>query len=105
MSIIFSSNNIAELREFSIKERQIILALASNKLITPEKLVINIIKLMVLLPPFFMLVKLDSWQMFIPLIFVLIGYFLVMRPINLYFLNKHIPKAIEQFQRQKKASD
>lgn len=86
-----------------MQERQIILSMASDKLITPQKVVINIIKLLVLVPPFIMLARLDSWALFIPLIFVLVGYFLVMRPINLMFIRSHLPKAIALFERKKKA--
>ena len=101
MSIILSSNNIPELSEYSLQERHIILSLASEKLITPQKLVINLIKLMVLIPPFIMLARLDSWALFIPLVFMLVGYFLIMRPINLIFIRAHLPKAIKQFEREK----
>ena len=93
----FSSNNIPELASFSVNQRQTILAIASEKLITPQKLMLNIIKLLVLFPPFIMLARLDSWWLFIPLVFILVGYFLVMRPISLYFLRRHLPQAIKKF--------
>lgn len=99
MAIILSSNNLPELSNYSVKQRQSILAIASEKLITPQKLILNIIKLFVLFPPFIILARLDSWLLFLPLGFVLIGYFLVMRPISLYFLRKHLPKAIKQFEK------
>lgn len=101
MPIIFSSNNLSQLKDYSMKERQVILSMASDKLITPQKLVINIIKLLILIPPFIMVARLDSWMLFLPLIFVLAGYFLIMRPINLYFLKQHLSQAINQFERQK----
>lgn len=97
MTIIFSSNNLPELQQYSVKERQQILAIASNKLITPQKLILNLIKLFILIPPFIMIARLDTWLLFAPLIFVLVGYFLLMRPISLYFLRSHLPKAIQKF--------
>lgn len=97
MAIIFSSKNIALLNDYSLKERQQILALANQKLITPEKLVMNLIKLTILIPPFIMVARLDTWLLFLPLIFVLSGYFLIMRPISLFFSVKHLPKAIKEF--------
>lgn len=97
MAIIFSSNNLPELQQYSVKERQQILAIASNKLVTPQKLILNLIKLFILIPPFIMIARLDTWLLFIPLIFVLVGYFVLMRPISLYFLRAHLPNAIKQF--------
>ncbi len=99
MAFIFSSNDISVLQSYSLKERQQILALANQKLITPQKLVLNLIKLAILIPPFIMVARLDNWLLFLPLIFVLAGYFLVMRPISLLFAIKHLPKAIKDFER------
>lgn len=104
MSILFSSNNLPELGNYSLQDRQYILALASEKLITPQKLVLNIIKLLILIPPFIMLARLDSWWLFAPLCFVLIGYFLIMRPISLYFIKQHLPAAIKKFEKAKTSS-
>ena len=103
--MIFSSNNIPELAEYSIKERQQILAIASGKLITPQKLILNIIKLCVLIPPFIMLARLDNWLLFLPLAFFLGGYFLIMKPISMFFIKKHITKAITQFEKLKNVHD
>lgn len=101
MAILFSSNNISILSHYSLKERQQILSIANEKLITPQKLILNLIKLIILIPPFIMIARLDTWLLFVPLFFVLAGYFLLMRPISLYFLTKHLPKAIKDFERLK----
>lgn len=101
MAILFSSNDLAELTHYSVKERQIILALAADKLITPQKLILNLIKLFILIPPFILLARLDGWLMFMPIVLMLAGYFALMRPISLYFLRKHLGKAIKQFERSK----
>ena len=102
MAIIFSSNDISVLQNYSLKERQQILSLANQKLITPQKLVLNLIKLAILIPPFIMVARLDTWLLFLPLLFVLAGYFLIMRPISLFFAMKHLPKAIKDFELKNK---
>ena len=105
MAIIFSSNNISALQRYTLKERQHILLLAHQKLITPQKLVLNLIKLAILIPPFIMVARLDTWLLFLPLLFVLAGYFLIMRPISLFFSMKHLPKAIKDFELHNKSEE
>lgn len=98
MAIFFSSKNIPALQPYSLAERRAILAIAADKLITPEKLVLNIIKLLILIPPFIMMARMDSWLFILPLGFVLVAYFAVMKPIGLNFQLKYLDKAIKQFE-------
>jgi hypothetical protein len=98
MAFYLSSKNIPELANYSIKEKHEILAIAANKLITPEKLFLNIIKLLILIPAFIMMAKLDGWFFAAPLAFVLVSFFIIMRPISLNILRKHLPKSIKQFE-------
>ncbi|WP_371377787.1 DUF6170 family protein [Thalassotalea aquiviva] len=100
MKLYFSTNQIAELEPFSFAERQQIMAIASSKLTPLAKLILNLIKLAILIPPFMMLAYIDSWWFVLPLVGVLIGYMLILRPVSLLFLHKHIPSAIKVFKQQ-----
>jgi len=101
MTIYFSTAQIEKLQPYTIAERRMIIEMANNKLQAPEKLIINILKLLVLIPPFIVLARIDSWYLMLPVFALLVGYFLIMRPISFWFINKHLDGAIKQFDRQK----
>ena len=101
MALYFSSNQFDELSDYDFRERQEIIAIASTQLTPVQKVSLNICKLAVLIPPFFMLAKVDSWMFLLPLVFVLVGYFIVLRPLSLMFIKKHLAKAIEKFEKRK----
>lgn len=95
--MIFSSKNISQLDKYSMQDRQEILSIAGSKLSTPEKLILNIIKLCVLIPPFIMFARLEGLMLAMPIVLLIAAYLLIMRPSRLYFQKKHIAKAIIQF--------
>lgn len=88
--IIFSTNQIEELKDHSIKERQEVMAKAMKKLTVPEKLILNIMKLALLTPPFIYLARQDWGTLIISLLGVSAAYFLIMRPTSLMFARKYI---------------
>jgi len=90
MPIYFSSNQIPELKAYSIKERQEFLAKARNKLTIPEKLILNIIKLIMLVPPFIFLARLEWFLFFLSLVLVTLIYLTIMNPIYLSFIYRHL---------------
>ncbi|OUS23280.1 hypothetical protein A9Q98_15510 [Thalassotalea sp. 42_200_T64] len=100
MKFYFSSNQFAQLAAFDFHQRQEIIAIASSRLSPLSKFILNLLKLAVLIPPFFMLANIDSWLFVIPLAFVLLGYFIVLRPLSLLFISSHLDKSIEQFERE-----
>jgi len=97
MAFIFSTNKLPELEHFSLMQRQQILALAANKLTAPEKFILNILKLLMLVPPFLFLAQLEGILFFFSLFGVLAVYFIFLRPISLLFTQKHLSAAIKQF--------
>jgi hypothetical protein len=99
MTIYFSSNKIPSLHEFSLHQRQAILTLAQAKLSTPEKFILNMIKLSLLIPPFLFIANLQGFALASSVALVLMAYFLVLRPIMLFFSQKHLDKAIAQYQK------
>ena len=99
MTIYFSANKIPALSPYNIQQRQAILALAQTKLSAPEKFVLNIIKLVLLIPPFIYIANLQGVEIIISIIIVLISYFLLLRPIMLFFSLKHLNNAIIQYKK------
>ncbi|TRX57422.1 DUF6170 family protein [Thalassomonas sp. M1454] len=97
MKLYFSSKQFEQLEGFSFNEKQQIIALATSKMSPGAKVFLNLLKLCILTPPFLMLANIDSWWFLMPLVFVLIGYFIVLRPISLYFIKKHLSQAINEF--------
>jgi hypothetical protein len=97
MAFIFSTNKLSELECFSLRERQQILTLAGSKLTAPEKFVLNILKLIMLVPPFLFMAQLEGVLFVVSIFSVLIIYFILLRPVSLIFTRKHLNSAIKQF--------
>lgn len=97
MKFYFSSKQFKQLNEFSFNEKQQIIALATSKMSPAAKFFLNLLKLCLLTPPFLMLASLDSWWFLMPIFFVLIGYFIVLRPVSLFFIKQHLSQAITEF--------
>ena len=90
----FSSKQFNELNGFSFNERQQIISIAQSKLSVPEKLILNLLKLVLLIPLFWML-STSNWLGFvITTIIVFTAYIMVVRPLNLKFLTKYIEAAV-----------
>ena len=105
MAYYTSSNSITELDSFSIREKQMILRLAMEKMTVPQKLIINLLKLVLLIPPFLYLANLNLGMLAISMIIVTAAYVFVMRPVSLSFAVSHLPAAIKQFERAKAEED
>jgi hypothetical protein len=99
MTIYFSSNKIPELTPYNLQQRQTILALAQTKLTAPEKFLLNIIKLMLLIPPFLFIANLQGMAIVGSIIIVLLAYFIFLRPIMLHFTLRHLNNAIIQYKK------
>lgn len=97
MAFIFSTNKLSELESFTLQQRQQILTLAASKLTAPEKFILNILKLIMLVPPFLFMAQLEGIFFVVSLFSVLIIYFILLRPISLLFTRKYLDNAIKQF--------
>jgi len=94
--MIFSTKQLKALNDFNLSERQAILALAHQKLSVPEKLILNIIKLILLIPPFIFLAR-QEWLLLLATSFIsVLAYFLIMKPISLTFGQKYLHDAIKK---------
>ncbi|MFB0979544.1 MAG: DUF6170 family protein [Alteromonadaceae bacterium] len=97
MAFIFSTNKLSELESFSLQERQQILTLAASKLNAPEKFVLNILKLIMLVPPFLFMAQLEGIFFAVSIFSFLIVYFILLRPVSLLFTRKYLNASIKQF--------
>lgn len=94
----FSSNQITELDKYSTQEKRQILLLAMAKLTVPEKFILNMIKLCLLIPPFLLLANLMMLEFAGVLVLVFAAYVIIMRPLSLKFASNHLAKAIKSFE-------
>jgi len=105
MTIHFSSNNISSLHNYDLRQRKVLLKTAEKKLNTPQKLLLNIVKLSILVPMFLYSVWLTSWNMLLPITLATITYLLIYRPLFLFLLQPHLNKIIEAKNRKNSDSD
>ena len=102
MAFYLSPQKIPVLADYKIHERNAILTIAANKLSAPEKFVINILKLALLIPAFLWMATLNSWLIILPIMILFCSYYFIMRPVSLWFIYKHLNSAIKQYQAKKK---
>lgn len=88
--MIFSTNQIKELDGFSVQERQQIVAEAMNKLTVPQKLVLNLIKLALLIPPFIYLARQEWGTLALTIAISALGYLIIMKPVAFKFSSNAI---------------
>lgn len=94
MPLYLSSEQLPELVEYSTRERDEILKKAQEKFIAPEKFILNILKLIMLTPPFLFLARQEFTYFALALISSFLLYFFVAQPLKLLFSRKYI-KAIK----------
>lgn len=97
MNFYFSTNNIKELDNYSFQEKHLIITLANKRLTPPQKLILGILKLVLLIPPFWFLAQLDSWWMLLPVAFLMVSYMVILRPLSLSFSVTHLEAALKEF--------
>ncbi|MFD2168209.1 DUF6170 family protein [Thalassotalea euphylliae] len=90
MKLYFSSKDIPALNECSIQERNEKIHTAQQKLTVPEKLLLNILKLFLLVPPFIYLARQDWGNLSVTLLISLIGYGFAFRPIMFRMIEKKL---------------
>lgn len=88
MKIFRSSNDIEKLKHLPIKERSALITKAENKLTAPEKLVLNLIKLLMLIPPFYFLAQKDGVAVFLSVLVSLVIYFFIYRNCFIKYIAK-----------------
>ncbi|GGA78388.1 hypothetical protein GCM10011369_20350 [Neiella marina] len=100
-----SLNQVTELQRYRPLERVAILNIALKRLTPPEKASLNIIKLLLFVPPFFLLAQLGPFLALAGVILVLLAFSLLARPIHILFAAKHWPEAIKAYENSKADED
>lgn len=91
MKIYFTSKQIPQLKEKGIEERFQAIESAQNKLSAPEKVLLNVLKLCIIVPAFaFVLRVSENWTALLWVALFLLCYPLVLRPIQLAFISKKL---------------
>ncbi len=90
MAIYFSSNDIPKLANCSIQERQALIVQAAKKLTPPEKLILNLIKLLIVVPMFLYMAWLNGWAVALPPTIGFLTYVVIYRPVYLKIVSRHL---------------
>ena len=85
MAIYFSSRRVPELKDLDTQTRIDRVRMALDKLSVPQKLLFNIIKLLIITPLFYAVASVEGWSLIYVLIPVLAAYFVVVQPLKFYF--------------------
>jgi len=92
--MLWNSRNVPELAGLNFRERMVVIRRATDMLETPKKLVLNLLKLAVLVPPFMAIARANSiveglgWA-----IALIVIYPLITRPVTFSFIRANLIKA------------
>lgn len=91
MKIYTSTKNIPQLKGLSVTERMAVLESAASKMTIPEKTLLNIIKLIVIVPIFALLLRaVESWWSLAWAGLILLLYPLFVKPLQYSISAKYI---------------
>lgn len=93
MKFYFSSKDIPALAKAEVTERNHLVYQAQQKLSVPQKLVLNLLKLVLLIPPFLFLARQEWGILAVALFTSFAGYALLFRPVFFSFVNKVLAKS------------
>ena len=92
MKLYFSTNQIPALRDLPMAERLDRLRKAENKLTAPEKLLLNICKLLVIVPVFVFILKVsENWLALVWAGLFLLAYPLLLKPFQYSMCARYLP--------------
>lgn len=91
MKIYTSTKHIPQLKGLSVTERMAVLENAANKMSIPEKTLLNIIKLIIIVPIFALLLRVvESWWSLAWVGLILLLYPLLVKPLQYSLSAKYI---------------
>ena len=94
MKVYFSSKQIPQLRHLPLTERLAAIQLAQKKLIGPEKLLLNVLKMLVVIPVFTFIVQTSAnWLALVWALLITLLYPAVVKPIYYALCAKYIPQS------------
>ncbi len=94
MKLYFSSKQIPQLSDLTLTERLAAMQLAQNKLIGPEKLLLNVLKMLVVIPVFTFIIQTSTnWMAIVWALLVTLLYPAVVKPVQYALCAKYIPQS------------
>lgn len=100
--LYWNSRSIPELNELNFRDRMSVLRRATDQLPTPKKLVLNLLKLVVLIPLFLAIARSGSLlEGFGWCVLLILLYPLATRPVTFAFTQPLLRQARYQFEQQK----
>lgn len=97
MKLYFSTKQIPQLQDLSLTQRLEKLQQAERKLTGPEKLLLNILKLCVVIPVFVLILQLShNWLAIVWALLITLLYPLIVKPVRYGLCVKYIPHAHRQ---------
>ncbi len=97
MKIYTSTRKIPGLETLSLTERMALLEMASKNMPIPQKTILNILKLLVIVPVFVLLLRIaDNWWSLAWAALILLLYPLVVKPLQYSMSVQYLPKHIKK---------
>ncbi|WP_340678631.1 DUF6170 family protein [Paraglaciecola sp.] len=97
MKLYFSSKQIPQLQHLSLTQRLDALQAAQKKLTGPEKLLLNVVKLVILIPVFVLILQVsNNWFALLWALLLSLLYPLLIKPMEFGLCAKYLyPKSLE----------
>ncbi len=100
--LYWNSRSLPELAELNFRDRMSVLRRATDQLTTPKKLVLNLLKLVILIPPFMAIARSGSiLEGILWALALVVCYPLVTRPVAFSLVKPLLRQARYQFEQQK----
>lgn len=97
MKFYFSPKQIPQLRDLPLRERMIALENAALKMTVPERSLLNVLKLLIIVPVFiFILQASESWTALFWALLVFLLYPLFIKPLQFSLSAKYLPKEVRR---------
>jgi len=84
------TKELEKLNSYSLNKKRIVIYNARTNFTVIEKFILNVIKLIILSPPFIFLARLEWLQLVLSMLVSLLIYLIIMKPTNLHFIGKHL---------------
>ncbi|GAC19793.1 DUF6170 family protein [Paraglaciecola arctica] len=93
MKLYFSTKNIPQLQHLPLTQRLAAMQLAQGKLIGPEKLFLNVLKMLVVIPVFIFIIQIaTNWMAIFWALLVTLLYPVLVKPVQYALCAKYIPQ-------------
>ncbi|MEG3768424.1 DUF6170 family protein [Alteromonas sp. 14N.309.X.WAT.G.H12] len=93
----FSTRQIPALKSYSLAQRMQIINSAAKMLTVPEKTLLNVLKLLVIVPVFVFIIRTSAnWHSLLWAFLVFLLYPLIIKPIQYSLCAKYVPRVLSK---------